>query len=85
MVTGPQSMPVFNDANISPEEKQSIISYLKYVEAQPSPGGLALGSLGPVTEGLFAWRRPARASSSAAPSGWERSRHERPREALDDR
>jgi ubiquinol-cytochrome c reductase cytochrome c subunit len=55
MVTGPQSMPVFNDANISPEEKQSIISYLKYVEAQPSPGGLALGSLGPVSEGLFAW------------------------------
>jgi ubiquinol-cytochrome c reductase cytochrome c subunit len=55
MVTGPQSMPVFNDANISPEEKQSIISYLKYVEAQPSPGGLSLGSLGPVSEGLFAW------------------------------
>lgn len=55
MTTGPQSMPVFNDANISPEEKQSIISYLKYVEAQPSPGGLTLGSLGPVSEGLFAW------------------------------
>ncbi|GAB4063338.1 c-type cytochrome [Angustibacter speluncae] len=55
MVTGPQSMPVFNDANISPEEKQSIISYLKYVEEQPSPGGLSLGSLGPVSEGLFAW------------------------------
>ncbi len=55
MVSGPQSMPVFNDANITPEEKQSIISYLKYVEAQPSPGGLSLGSLGPVTEGLFAW------------------------------
>lgn len=55
MVTGPQSMPVFNDANISPEEKQSIISYLKYVEEQPSPGGLTLGSIGPVSEGLFAW------------------------------
>jgi len=55
LVTGPQSMPVFNDANITTEEKQSIISYLKYVEEQPPPGGLALGSLGPVTEGLFAW------------------------------
>lgn len=55
MVTGPQSMPVFNNANITPEEKQSIISYLKYIEEQPPPGGLALGSLGPVTEGLFAW------------------------------
>jgi ubiquinol-cytochrome c reductase cytochrome c subunit len=55
MQTGPQSMPVFNDANISPESKQDIISYLKYVEEQPSPGGWSLGSLGPVTEGLFVW------------------------------
>jgi len=55
MVTGPQSMPVFNDANISVDEKQAIISYLSYIEAQPAPGGLSLGSLGPVTEGLFAW------------------------------
>jgi ubiquinol-cytochrome c reductase cytochrome c subunit len=55
MVTGPQSMPVFNDANISPEQKQSIISYLTYVDEQPSPGGLSLGSLGPVSEGLFVW------------------------------
>ena len=55
MVTGPQSMPVFNDANITVEEKQAIISYLRYVQEQPPPGGLSLGSLGPVTEGLFAW------------------------------
>ena len=55
MVTGPQSMPVFNDANITVEEKQSVISYLKYIEEQPKPGGLSLGSLGPVSEGLFAW------------------------------
>lgn len=55
MVTGPQSMPVFSDANISVEEKQAVISYLSYVQAQPSPGGIGLGSLGPVTEGLFAW------------------------------
>ena len=55
MVTGPQSMPVFNDANITPEDKQDIISYLKYVEEEPSPGGVSLGSLGPVSEGLFAW------------------------------
>jgi ubiquinol-cytochrome c reductase cytochrome c subunit len=55
MVTGPQSMPVFNDANIPPEDKQDIISYLKYVEEQPAPGGFGLGALGPVTEGLFVW------------------------------
>jgi ubiquinol-cytochrome c reductase cytochrome c subunit len=55
MTTGPQSMPVFNDANITPDEKQSVISYLKTVEETPSPGGWALGSLGPVTEGAFVW------------------------------
>jgi ubiquinol-cytochrome c reductase cytochrome c subunit len=55
LVTGPQSMPVFNDANITPEEKQNIISYLDHVTEEPSPGGLKLGSLGPVAEGLFVW------------------------------
>ena len=55
MVTGPQSMPVFNDANISPEQKQNIISYLDYIENEPAPGGLSLGSIGPVSEGLVAW------------------------------
>jgi len=55
MVTGPQSMPVFNDANLTPEQKQNIISYLTYIENQPAPGGLSLGSIGPVSEGLFAW------------------------------
>lgn len=54
MVTGPQSMPVFNDSNISPQEKQDIITYL-YDVREPSPGGLKLGSLGPVAEGLFIW------------------------------
>jgi ubiquinol-cytochrome c reductase cytochrome c subunit len=55
MLTGPQNMPVFNDMNISPEDKRDIITYLKYVENNPSPGGFALGSLGPVSEGLFLW------------------------------
>ena len=55
MVTGPQNMPVFNDMNINPDEKADIISYLKYLEENPSPGGFSLGSLGPVSEGLFIW------------------------------
>jgi ubiquinol-cytochrome c reductase cytochrome c subunit len=55
MLTGPQNMPVFNDANISPEEKQDIASYLHYVSNDASPGGLSLGDIGPVSEGLFAW------------------------------
>jgi ubiquinol-cytochrome c reductase cytochrome c subunit len=55
MVTGPQNMPVFNDRNISPSEKQDIITYLEYIQKNPSPGGFELGSLGPVAEGLFIW------------------------------
>jgi len=55
MLTGPQNMPVFNDANITPEEKANVIAYLKYLETTPSVGGYGLGNLGPVTEGLFIW------------------------------
>ena len=55
MITGPQNMPVFSDLNISPEDKANIISYLKYLDATPSVGGFNLGSLGPVSEGLFIW------------------------------
>lgn len=55
MLTGPQSMPVFNDNNISPESKRDVIAYLKTMDEAGSPGGMALGSLGPVPEGLVAW------------------------------
>ncbi len=48
-------MPVFNDANITPENKRDIIAYLHDVDKNENPGGLNLGNLGPVSEGLFAW------------------------------
>ncbi|WP_296664437.1 c-type cytochrome [Demequina sp.] len=54
MLTGPQSMPVFNDANITSEGKRDIISYLK-AQDEGSPGGLRLGTIGPVAEGLWGW------------------------------
>ncbi|WP_448072052.1 cytochrome bc1 complex diheme cytochrome c subunit [Georgenia yuyongxinii] len=54
MLTGPQSMPVFNEANISPEGKQDIIAYLME-QRGTSVGGITLGSLGPVAEGLWVW------------------------------
>ena len=55
MQTGPQNMPVFNDANITPEEKRDVITYLKTLENNTTVGGFSLGSLGPVSEGLFIW------------------------------
>jgi ubiquinol-cytochrome c reductase cytochrome c subunit len=48
-------MPVFNDSNLTPEDKVDIISYLNYIDTNPSVGGFALGSIGPVAEGLFVW------------------------------
>ncbi|WP_106538986.1 c-type cytochrome [Haloactinopolyspora alba] len=55
MVTGPQAMPVFSDETLTPEDKQDIISFLKSVEEEPNPGGLGIGRVGPVAEGLWAW------------------------------
>jgi ubiquinol-cytochrome c reductase cytochrome c subunit len=55
MVTGPQNMPVFSDLNLTPDDKNDIITYLLYVQENPSVGGWDLGALGPVSEGLFIW------------------------------
>ncbi|HSV40991.1 MAG TPA: c-type cytochrome [Nocardioidaceae bacterium] len=53
--TGPQQMPVFSEANLTAEEKREIIAYLHSLEELPQYGGAAMGALGPVSEGLFAW------------------------------
>lgn len=55
MVTGPQSMPVFSDSSLSPDEKRDIIAWVRTIKTAPSPGGLSLGGIGPVSEGLAAW------------------------------
>ena len=55
MLTGPQNMPNFPDTTIPEEEKQAIIKFIEHLQDSPDPGGLALGSFGPVTEGVFIW------------------------------
>ena len=55
MVTGPQNMPVFNDMTLTLEDKRDIIASLLYVQDEVNVGGMTLGSLGPVSEGLFIW------------------------------
>jgi ubiquinol-cytochrome c reductase cytochrome c subunit len=55
LLTGPQQMPNFSNGNLSPEEKRDVIAYLGSLEETPEYGGFALGGLGPVSEGLFAW------------------------------
>ncbi len=55
MITGPQAMPVFSDKTLTPKEKLSIIKWIKHAEKEPQLGGVALGRVGPVTEGLLVW------------------------------
>lgn len=52
MLTGPQSMPGFNDATLTPDEKRDVIAFLME-QRGTNPGGLSLGSIGPVSEGIW--------------------------------
>lgn len=53
MLTGPQNMPVFSDAQLPTKDKQAIIAYVRTMQESSNPGGLSLGRFGPVSEGVF--------------------------------
>ncbi|NED81402.1 cytochrome c, partial [Streptomyces sp. SID11233] len=57
MQTGPQNMPSFPDTTMPEKQKKQIIAYVRDINGDKAtnPGGLSLGGLGPVSEGLFAW------------------------------
>jgi ubiquinol-cytochrome c reductase cytochrome c subunit len=58
MLTGPQQMPVFSNAVLTPEDKRDIIAYIYSVNDKkqtPAYGGFGMKGLGPVAEGLMAW------------------------------
>ncbi|NLG21073.1 MAG: cytochrome c [Actinomycetales bacterium] len=56
MLTGPQSMPVFNDYTITPQEKEDVIAFVVNIqEGGNSFGGHDLGSLGPAGDAVFVW------------------------------
>jgi ubiquinol-cytochrome c reductase cytochrome c subunit len=55
MDTGPQSMPVFGDGTLDPKSKQDIIAWVRTIKQAPNPGGISLGGIGPVSEGLVGW------------------------------
>jgi ubiquinol-cytochrome c reductase cytochrome c subunit len=54
MLTGPESMPVFGDNQLTPDQKREIITYVTVqLQQDKDPGGIFnLGRYGPVTEGL---------------------------------
>ena len=55
MRVGPGQMPVFGPDTISDEQLDSIVRYVQYLQEPENPGGLRLGSAGPVPEGFVAW------------------------------
>jgi len=55
MLTGPQQMPVFSDQVLLPQDKRDVIAYIVALQNQKDPGGMGLGRLGPVSEGLWGW------------------------------
>ena len=56
MLTGPQNMPKFSDRQLTPEEKEDIIAYVKSVSGSGnSVGGYDAGGIGPTAEGIVAF------------------------------
>jgi ubiquinol-cytochrome c reductase cytochrome c subunit len=54
MRTGPASMPVFGPDTFTDQQVNSIVRYVEYLRAPDDPGGLSLGLVGPITEGVVA-------------------------------
>jgi ubiquinol-cytochrome c reductase cytochrome c subunit len=55
MLSGPESMPVFGDNTITPDQKRAIINFIQTMKEQKDPGGEGIGRIGPVSEGLVIW------------------------------
>jgi ubiquinol-cytochrome c reductase cytochrome c subunit len=52
MLSGPGQMPVFDWPR---EDRDAVATYVEYLGTAAEPGGLAIGGIGPVPEGLVAW------------------------------
>ena len=52
---GPNLMPRFSQARLTDAQLDSLIAYVLYTRNPDDRGGIALGHVGPVPEGLVAW------------------------------
>jgi ubiquinol-cytochrome c reductase cytochrome c subunit len=52
---GPYVMPRFSKRNLSDEQLDSIIAYVRQTQHPADRGGWGIGHIGPVPEGLVAW------------------------------
>jgi ubiquinol-cytochrome c reductase cytochrome c subunit len=55
MLSGPESMPVFSNNQLTPQEKQSIVAYVQTLKASKDPGGSGIDRIGPVSEAIVIW------------------------------
>jgi ubiquinol-cytochrome c reductase cytochrome c subunit len=55
MQSGPESMPVFSDNQLTPQQKMEIITYIQTLKKSADPGGNGLDRIGPVSEALVLW------------------------------
>jgi ubiquinol-cytochrome c reductase cytochrome c subunit len=55
MQSGPESMPVFSDNQLTPEEKSAIVTYVETIKASDDPGGSGIDRIGPVSEAIVLW------------------------------
>ncbi len=53
--SGPGQMPRFGDDIIDPQDLDDIARYVEYLQEPDDAGGLALGRLGPIPEGMMIW------------------------------
>ena len=55
MITGPESMPIFSNNQITEQQKRQIISYIQTLKASADPGGAGIDRIGPVSEAIVIW------------------------------
>lgn len=55
MLSGPASMPIFGDNQLTPQQKRDIVAYVQNLKASKDPGGHGIDRIGPVSEAIVIW------------------------------
>ncbi len=55
ILTGPSTMPVFDETMFTDQELDSLVRYARYIQDPSQRGGWAIGFVGPVGEGFVTW------------------------------
>ena len=55
MLSGPESMPIFSDNELTPDQKRAIVAYIQTLKASADPGGAGVDRIGPVSEAIVIW------------------------------